>query len=223
MMPVIQYYKIFFGNVANILIDVGTRDGDDAFCISSELSSSIVYGIEARPDAAIEAQNKYPTFRISNIAVSNFLGKTKFCSVLSENKNLAGSSSFYNYKFSNPDYAYKTIEVDTITMDSFIEVNNLKNDIIDFIKVDIEGYTWEFLNGFSKYLNNVKFFHMETEKSPTHENHKNNEKIKIFMESNGFILVGTQFEWDKEIEDQIWVNKTFITNKEELKKGRCQK
>ena len=49
------------------------------------------------------------------------------------------------------------------------------------MKVDIEGYTCEFLQGFNKHMNNVKLFHLETEKISTHKKHKNSEKIKDFI------------------------------------------
>lgn len=213
--PVIEYYKIFFGDNADIVIDVGTRDGDDAFEISQALNSKHIYAIEARAEAAHEASQKYPGFNVSNIAISNFIGETDFYSIVSEDKDYAGSSSFYNRKFERKEYPYEIIRVNTTTMDSFIESNNLEYKFLDIVKVDIEGYTWEFLEGFSKHLNNVKLFHLETENKPTHRKHRSSEEIKDFMFSKNFILVGTQYEWDKEIEDQIWINKYLINDEKE--------
>lgn len=218
VMPVIDYYKIFFGNDADIVIDVGTRDGEDAHILSTALNSKYVLAIEARKEAAEETKIKYPHFNIFNVAVSDFIGTTEFYSILSEDKDYAGSSSIYNNKFIRDEYPYEVINVDVTTMDSIIEECDLSYKFLDIVKVDIEGYTWEFLQGFSKHMNNVKLFHLETEKNPTHKYHKNNEEIKNFMYSKNFILAGTQYEWDKEIEDQIWINKYLInTESERLK------
>jgi FkbM family methyltransferase len=216
--PVIEYYKIFFGDKADIIIDVGTRDGDDAFQIATALDSKEIYAIEARQEAAQEAMTKYPSFDVSNIAISNFSGVTDFYSIISDDKDYAGSSSFYNNKFTRQEYPHKIIQVNTVTMDQFIEGKGLEGRFLDVVKVDIEGYTWELLDGFTKHMNNVKLFHLETEKVSTHSNHRNSEEIKDFMFSKNFILAGTQYEWDKEIEDQVWINKYLINNERERQK-----
>lgn len=214
----VDYYKIFFGNDADIVIDIGTRDGDDAYFISSQLNSKNVYAVEARPDAAEQTKIKYPDFNVTQTAISNYNGNTQFCSVISEDKDYAGSSSISNYKFKRDEYKHEVIEIPVITMDKFIEDNNLTYRFLDIVKVDIEGYTWEFLEGFTEHINNVKLFHLETEKKSTHKGHRNSQEIKDFMFSKNFVLVGTQYEWDKEIEDQIWVNKYLINSESERKK-----
>lgn len=218
IIPAIEYYKIFFGNDADIVIDVGTRDGDDAYLISQALNSKHIYGIEAREEAAQEAKEKYPDFNISNIAISDFVGTSNFCSIISDDKDYAGSSSFYNKKFKRKEYPHEVIQVNTTTMDNFIEDNDLAYKYLDFVKVDIEGYTWQFLQGFSKHIDNVKLFHLETERKSTHKKHKDSETIKDFMLSKNFILAGIQYEWDTTIEDQIWINKYLINNEAERKK-----
>ena len=98
---------------------------------------------------------------------------------------------------------------------SFIENNGLAYKFLDIVKVDIEGYTFQLLEGFSKHLNNVKMFHLETEKKSTHKQHVNSEAIVNYMRSKNFVLVGTQNEWGSEIEDQIWVNKYLISDDKE--------
>lgn len=213
--PAIDYYKIFFGDRADIVIDIGTRDGDDAFAIKNELQSTHVYAIDARSEAANQTKIKYPEFNVFNTAISDFVGVTKFCSILSEDKDYAGSSSISNYKFNRKEYEHEVIQVPVTTMDDFIEDNNLAFKFLDFVKVDIEGYTWQFLQGFQNHMNNVKLFHLETEKQPTHIDHRNSSFIKNFMYEKNFILVGTQYEWDKTIEDQIWVNKYLINDEKE--------
>ncbi len=216
--PVIEYYKIFFGEDADIIIDVGTRDGDDAYLMKEKLNGIHVYAIDARKEAAEETKTKYPDFNVCETAISNYIGTTKFYSVISDDKDYSGSSSIYNKKFRRKEYKHEVIEVPVTTMDNFVESNNLDYKYLDIVKVDIEGYTYQFLEGFTKHMNNVKLFHLETEKYSTHKNHKNNEEISELLKRNAFVLVAKQYEWGSDIEDQIWINKYLINTEKERDK-----
>lgn len=218
--PLIEYYKIFFGNAADIIIDVGTREGDDAYLIKQRLITKHIYAIDAREEAAILTKEKYPDFNVFYTAISNYSGTTNFCSVISEDPDYVGSSSIYNKKFKRKEYKHEVIQVPVTTMDNFIEENGLSYKFLDIVKVDIEGYTFQLLEGFTKHLNNVKMFHLETEKKSTHKKHVNSESIADYMRSKNFVLVGTQYEWGSEIEDQIWVNKYLINDEKERLKWR---
>jgi FkbM family methyltransferase len=147
-----------------------------------------------------------------------YIGTTTFCSILSDDPDYVGSSSIYNKKFKRKEYQHEIIEVPVTTMDNFIEENGLDYKFLDIVKVDIEGYTFELLQGFSKHINNVKMFHLETEHSSTHKNHVNSYEIANYMRSKNFILAGTQHEWENDIEDQIWINKYLINNIKERSK-----
>ena len=218
--PVIEYYKIFFGDAADIVIDVGTRDGNDAGLIQQRLQTKSVYAIDARQEAVEETKRLHPDFNVFCTAISDFNGVTKFYSVISDDPDYAGSSSIYNKKLKRREYKHEKIEVSVQTMDSFIEENGLAYKYLDIVKVDIEGYTFQLLQGFQKHLDNVKLFHLETEKNSTHGNHGNSEKIIEYLRSKNFILVATQHEWDDEIQDQIWVNKYLINDPKESSKWR---
>ncbi len=216
--PVIEYYKIFFGNAADIVIDVGTRDGNDAALIQQKLQTKHIYAIDARESAAKETKELHPDFNVFYTAISNYNGVTTFCSVLSDDPDYAGSSSIYNKKFRRKEYKHEVIEVPVKTMDDFIDENDLAYKFLDIVKVDIEGYTFQFLQGFNKHINNVKLFHLETEKKSTHKKHANSDEIVDYLNSKNFILVGTQHEWDHDIQDQIWVNKYLINDMKERAK-----
>lgn len=208
--PVVEYYKIFFGDNADIVIDVGTRDGEDANFIKEKLNSKKVYAIDARENAVKETKTKYPDFMVFHTAITNYDGITSFCEVISDDKDYAGSSSIYNNKFERPEYEHLVIEVPTIRMKTFMDRHGLYDKTIDIMKVDIEGYTAQFLYSMDQYIYNVKMFHLETEKEATHDDHKNNLEVASYMREKGFRLIATQYEWDEEIEDQIWINKNFI-------------
>lgn len=205
----VSYYKIFFGNTANIIIDVGTRDGDDAEYLRKALKATEIFAIDARHEAVENTKKKYPDFKVYETAISNYNGNTDFYVVTSKDKDYSGSSSIYNNKFDRPEYPNEKIEVPVITMKQFIEDAGLQDSIIDFVKVDIEGYTAQLLYGMGNYINNVKFFHLETEKYATHDDHKNSADVADYIRKKGFKLVAIQYEWGEDIEDQMWVNEAL--------------
>jgi FkbM family methyltransferase len=211
MEPVVDKYKKYFGDTANTIIDVGTRDGDDAEFLRERLSAENVYAIDANPLAVIDAKAKYPNFNVFETAISNYDGTTKFVQIVSEDKDHAGSSSIENYSFFK-DAEYNTIEVPVTRMDTFIKDNGLSDTIIDVIKVDIEGYTHEFLEGLGEYIKNVKLFHLETETFYRHHQHKTNNHIINFMINSGFLLCDVQYQWGEGIQDQIWINPNYIVS-----------
>ena len=204
--PLVSYYKIYFGDTAENIFDIGTRDGDDANFLKQELNTTNVYAIEARPQAAKLTKEKYPDFMVFETAVSDFSGETEFYEIVSEDADYVGSSSIYNNKFERPEYPYNVIKLPVITMNKLIEKNNLSDVIFDIVKVDIEGFTFQLLCGMHNYIKNVKMFHLETEKWPTHTTHRNSTEVANVMKSHGFILVAKQYQWGEDIEDQIWVN-----------------
>jgi FkbM family methyltransferase len=208
---IVEKYTKYFGDTAQIIIDVGTRDGDDAEFLRQKLNSKKVYAIDANPIAVQEAKSKYPNFNIIETAVSNYNGTTKFVQIVSGDKDHAGSSSIENYSFFE-EATYNTIEVPVARMDFLIEEYGLSDDTIDIIKVDIEGYTHEFLEGLGKYINNVKLFHLETETFYRHHQHKTNNHVINFMIKNGFLLCDVQYQWGEAIQDQIWINPNYIAS-----------
>jgi len=184
---------------------VGTRDGDDAEFFRQKLNGSKVYAIDANPIAAKATREKYPNFQVFESAISNYIGKTKFVQIVSDDKEHAGSSSIENFSFFE-EAQYNTIEVPVTTMSKFLESNGLLHATIDIVKVDIEGFTHEFLEGMTEQIKNAKLFHLETETFYRHFQHKTNNHVINFMIKNGFLLCDVHYEWGEAIQDQTWIN-----------------
>ena len=92
--PIIDSYQKHFGEIASKIMDVGSRDGDDAQLLLSKLGNDKaceVICIEARADAADEIKKNYPNFVVFPTAVSNFIGESKF--VQMNDQEFLGSSS----------------------------------------------------------------------------------------------------------------------------------
>jgi FkbM family methyltransferase len=219
--PVVSNFRKYFGKSAPVVIDIGTRDGDDAAYFSRKLKSTTTVAIDANPEAIDITNLRYPWMNILHTAISDHDGETSFQQVVSENESMAGCSSIYANKVANePQFKdiVNTITVPLARMDTLLEDLGL-NELIDVVKVDVEGYTWEVLQGFGDRLKDVKLFHLETEVEPTHANHKNNKQIIKWMEEQKFVLVDISYEGSNGInggiEDQVWVNPVHaLTNRE---------
>ena len=216
--PLATNYRKFFGDTAEIIFDVGTRDGHDAFYLEFTLNSKHEYAIDANPEAIKATQKNYPHMAVIHTAISDYDGITSFQQVSHEREDYVGCSSIYAQKLvDQEDFKgnVTTIEVPVKKMTTLLSELNLLDTIIDVMKVDIEGYTWEFLIGLEDKIKNVKCFHLETEQYATHPNHKNSKMIKDFMNYNGFYLADVSYEWGWHIEDQVWINKELAINNQE--------
>lgn len=202
--PAVLEYKKYFGNTANIIIDIGTRDGDDAEYFREKLNGREVYAFDANPIAVKETKKRYPDFVVIERAVSNYDGVTKFSQIVSEDKDLEGCSSIVRVHDVAGRGTSVEIEVPVIRMDTFFE--GLGLDKVDIVKVDTEGFSFEVIDGMGKHIHNVKLFHLETETFKRHEGHRNNLEVRSFMESKGFKLVDLSYQWGPTIEDQVWIN-----------------
>lgn len=216
--PLVTNYRKFFGDTAKYIYDVGSRDGDDAAYLRDMLNARMVLAVEANPSLAPKIMCKYPNFIVLPTAVSNYVGVTDFYVVEHERMDYVGCSSIYADKLMNQEdivSAVTKIEVPVTTMTRILDNYHYLQEPIDLIKVDIEGYTWQFLEGLGEHINNVRCFHLETERYHTHSQHKTSGFIRDFMEFNNFYLADRSYEWGIEIEDQVWINKNLAINNTE--------
>ena len=212
LQEVIDIYKKYFGNTATHIMDIGTRDGDDAAFLQEKLEAQNIYAVDARLEACDLTKQKYPHFNVRHACISdNDQSLVDFHRVISEDKDYSGSSSIYNEKLMRPEYPHEKVSMRTMTMKKLLRLFHIENEVIDIIKVDIEGFTYQLLVGLGEKIKNVKLFHLETEKWHTHAEHKNNLQVSDYMLDQGFVLESVQYEWGPDIEDQIWINPRWIT------------
>lgn len=219
--PVVTNFRKFFGEGAKIIIDVGTRDGHDLAYLSKKLGKENInrlIAVDANPDAAKKTEDNYGFMEVYCNAISDFNGTDMFMKITHDREDYEGCSTLYSTRIINQKDLEGHIEqvpVFVLTMDFFLSTISLEDGIIDIVKVDTEGYTWQVLQGFSHNLRNVKLLHLETEKNATHPAHRNNLEVQKFMEDNGFYLADLSYEWGWDIEDQIWINKELAINNTE--------
>ena len=201
---VVDNYRKHFGEKAQVVIDAGTRDGEDANYLAQALQAERIIAIDANPLAIKKTRDKFPHFEIIETALADYTGHTTFDQILSDREDLAGSSSLTRgATFAEATHNQITVRVDT--MQNVLARIDLTG-LIDVIKVDLEGYTYEFLEGLGKRLIDVKLMHLETETFHRHPGHRNNKEVIALMTWHGFELVDTSYEWGPTIEDQVWLN-----------------
>jgi len=207
--PAVDAYKKYFGDTANIIIDIGTRDGDDAEYFREKLNGSKIYAFDANPLAVEETKKRYPKFNVIESAVGNFNGQTSFTKIISENIDQAGCSSMeVVHEFEN--VKYEKILVPITRLDYFLDEEGLSGEVIDIIKIDTEGFSWEVLLGMGNALENVKLMHVETETYDRHPGHIKSRGIADYLNNNKFICVDRSYEWGPLVEDQVWINQRFM-------------
>lgn len=211
------YIKHFGATSSPVIYEVGSRDGNDGVELAQRIydtglqsnhlnlwhDSEIVL-FECNPPQIDLIKATYPGATLITEAISNKKGKSSFLQIDGD-KNYVGSSSMdldrVNYPWVKQTH---TIEVETRRLDDVIEELGHQKTDIDIMKIDIEGYTWEALDGLGKYLRNVKVFHLETE-TEGHARDKTNLEVALFMQERGYICTALEHEWGDHIQDQVWL------------------
>lgn len=210
----VKTYTDHFGLTERpVIYEVGSRDGKDG----EELAQRIYRGVNLWKDAAVVLfecnppqieviRRDYPNAILITDAVSNKAGKSSFMQ-LHGDINVIGSSSMDLNRANLPwGKDNNTIEVKTRRIDSIIEELGHQNVEIDVMKIDIEGYTFEALEGLGKYIRNVRVFHLETEIEGIARN-KTNLDVALFMQERGFVCTALEHEWGDQIQDQVWLRR----------------
>lgn len=211
----IAAYQQYFQLGQRLVVwDVGSRDGDDGVELAERLGGTAadVTCVEPNPPQAEVIRERYPDVTVHEVAVSDYEGDSTFVRVISDNKDAVGMSSL--------DVAHQDTKGKGPKEVITVEVRRLESimpdGLIDIMKIDCEGYSWEVLHGMGERIHDVRVFHVETEHPEfsgwSHEGHKNNEQVADFMRERGFELYTTQYEWGG-IQDQVWVNASLADQK----------
>lgn len=156
--------KNFSGTITN-LVEIGPRDGDDAVKMAQmfNVHPANITIFEPHPDLSRNIRlTKSPDITLVQKACSNKRGVLPFYScIIGSVNNLGVSSLVHRPEYDDPSQ-YKRVDVDVIRMDDWMSENAV--DRIDLLKLDVEGHTWEVLDGFGDRLKDVVVIHLEAER-----------------------------------------------------------
>lgn len=144
----------FIGSIIrpnDVVFDIGANIGIYSFWFSKCTNNNgKIYSFE--PDEANMARFKYAidlnnikSIYPQQIALSNTIGKAKFSIGLDEQNGLLNDTQVNVEQFKM---------VDTNTLDNFCTENSV--DVINYLKMDVEGAEWFVLNGATSMLNQHK-------------------------------------------------------------------
>lgn len=199
----VKAYERFFGKTKKPVVwEVGSRDGKDAV----ELAQRIYNGhkdwfwtnvrivcFEPNPDQAKIIHKNYPEVDVFKVAASDIVGSAPFM-VYEGDEGAVGSSSL-NLNWKEDDLPGHKIMVEVNRLENFIG-----DETIDIMKIDVEGYSLQALEGLRDKLKQIRVIHVETE---TWTN--SDMKVKAFFKARGWTLVDEHEQYGG-MPDQVWVN-----------------
>lgn len=162
-------------------IDIGANIGGYSYYLSkyNNKNKGICIGFEPREDIyrRLLKNVKFSNFKPEKIAISNKDGVSEFYLPTSH-----GLSSMIKM----PDFeGFNTTKVNTITLDNYLETNKLTN--IMFIKIDVEGYEFEVVEGaYSAIIRENPIILCESEDKHLKLQEKSTDEFINFMKSLGY-------------------------------------
>ena len=203
-----------------IWLDIGANIGAYSFYISKFISNlgGKCIGFEPREDTWLRL--------VKNVQAPNFKSERYACSSTNGNAEIYlppshGQSSLVKM----PEFeGVKTEKVETITLDSYCKANTLKN--ITFIKIDVEGYEFEVLDGAKLTITNHRpLILCESENRHLHNMGKSTEELiakivsfdyRVFVISPKTLLLKPANEiiipQDRKGDEEYYYNYWFIPN-----------
>lgn len=191
-----------------VIMEIGSMNGVDAYRLSTYYDTLDVTIIEAHPVFAENIKINYPYFNVYNFAASDNNGHILFNAVLQDSENLGMSSMLDRNEQAYPSHCvtgYEQIEVNSFRMDYFCQTANIES--IDILKIDVEGNTYEVLEGFGDMLWFVKCLHIECEHEEVWKGQKLYADVEKLLISKGFIPIAIKIGFPQS--DSVWVKKEF--------------
>jgi len=201
----------FTGLAPTNLFEVGANFAQDADYLSNkwELSPDSVVVFEPHPQIAEKVRSHY-NFLVVSKAVSNVNDTMQFNAVKLENTTNSGISSLLSHTV-NDSAENDMIEVEVIRLDDFAAMNSWTK--IDFLKIDVEGLTYEVLEGLGSFITNVGCIQIETEYMQIWENQQPQQSVYRLLEASGFQLIDHFTQMDGIQADSLWIRSDLVIHK----------
>jgi FkbM family methyltransferase len=210
-------YKTYFDNVneywyvkytpkeGDVIIDIGAGKGEDTIPFSYAVGDSgKVYAIEAHPKTFIELERVCKENNLSNVFLSN-------TAMTDDGK--------YVYIEDNSDWQSNTLTDDSNGirvygeyLDSFCKTLNI--NIIDFLKINVEGAEIDIIKGMPISIGNVKNIciccHDFRADLGHGEKYRTKEKVIQFLTENGFEVYCRENDSRDYVRDHVFGTKKGV-------------
>jgi FkbM family methyltransferase len=205
----IDKIKEFTTIIPTNILEIGSRDGNDAFYLKNEydIDDDKVWVVEPNPAQVEVIKNTYPNFNIIPNAVFTENTEHDFYQVIGKPDDV-GTSSLINRNDTWYENKSNIIKVKTITGKDLLEQIG---EEIDLCKLDVEGLTYEVLTSFGGDLEKIKSFHLECEHVEVWESQKLYSDVSDFLLKNNYTQIFFEYCSGGTIQsDSIWVVNTMI-------------
>lgn len=205
MIPFIDWVKNYSTLVPHNVFEIGANMGQDAEALREGfgLSPADIWTFEPHPMLDEFIKTNY-SFHQYNYAVSNSTGKIEI-NVIDPSKNTNSGISSVRKHLGVPESNFIKIEVDAIRMDDFMIENSISS--IDFLKLDVEGFNAEVLQGFGSEITKVQALHIESEHEESWEGEALWDDMQRVLEPH-FELVYFQRYFTQS--DSFWMQKKYL-------------
>lgn len=176
----------------NTIIDAGANQGQFALMASEFFPEAKIYSFEPVPETYLVLQNNTSKYSdqisVYNIALGNRTGDIKFY----KNKYSHVSSALYIDKHNNhPNYDQ------TVANEIVVPISSLDTSLASFLnlvrpcllKLDVQGFEKEIINGAQKTLNSVDYILIEMPFFTLYENQPLFNELNILLNERGFDLL----------------------------------
>lgn len=188
-----QVHEILIANniVITGVLHLGAHDCEElGFYNQLGLESNDIIWIDAINEKVIEAKNR----GIQNIynAVITDKDDQEIIFNISNNKQSSSVLEFGTHQEEHPDVLYvDKINLKSITINSFVEKNNIDIEKHNFWNFDIQGVELLALKGANNYLKYAKVLYLEVNKKELYKNCALIHEIDLFLSQYNFKRVIT--------------------------------
>jgi FkbM family methyltransferase len=175
-------------NKVSLTVDIGAFEGDMTQCFLDLFPNTFVVSVEPFPSSFKKLERFKDSRRVKalNFGASNEAGNLKL--------KLYNDSQLNSFKLIENDEAHVSEEilVETNTIPKILEETNQWNKSIDFLKLDVEGFEMQCLEGCRPFLekNEIGMIYVECGFCDDDNRHTSFESIRKMLSNYNFSLYG---------------------------------
>ena len=179
-----------------VFFDVGAHEGTDSIPLAKTHPDVLFYAFEPNPYMVehLKKETKdLSNYTIIEKAVSDYEGKSNFNICKYGPSGVSSLLEFSNTARANWSGFFlsvdEKIDVEVITLKSFIEENNIKK--IDYFHCDTQGSDLRVLQGMGEHIHLIEYGQVEAAIKPEslYVNQNTYQETMIFLASKGFEIV----------------------------------
>lgn len=203
-----------------VVFEFGSRYGEDTVELARTYSKATVYAFECNPKSLSGLKEKikpFPNIVLTEKAIVDKNGVVEFYQIDEEKTKTTwvdgnqGASSVFKAsgKYPVEKYSQKLIKVEAITLESFMQNNNIFS--VDIMWVDIQGAELMALKGLGDNIKALKLLHLEVEFIEIYKGQPLFSAIHSYLSEHGFCQIGFSAKTHYS-GDVIYANTRFFDN-----------